>query len=74
MSSKLKQLTDQVASSQQVASEELKNKGMSDLSRLDETLLSSVAGGNSGGGTLASGYNPGYQPQAMPYIKYWQDM
>lgn len=68
MSSKLAQLIDQVGTTEADGIEK-----MSDMSLLDEMLLSSVAGGD-GGGTLGSGYNGGGVKGQQPYVRYWQDL
>lgn len=69
MHSKLTQLLDQVGRSEPDV------KKMSDLSLLDEMLLSSVAGGD-GAATLALGYNADDpQPNGQtPYLRYWADL
>jgi hypothetical protein len=69
MSSKLAQLLDQVGKSKGANAEK-----MNDLSLLDESLLSSVAGG-AGGAQLPGGYESEEIGQnAVPYVKYWQDL
>lgn len=68
MASKLAQLMEQVTNSQAA------NTGkMRDLSLLDDSLLSSVAGGVAGP-KLPSSYEEEGEEGANPYVKYWQDL